>query len=100
MNKIHLLICFMLVTCLVTFGKRLNSFTSSELQKDSQSSRLIDATQTINSCVLRTDNGPQLWHKFPTPLYRKLEKATKVLEEYVLLCHICVIPVTHFYKPS
>lgn len=77
-----------LVTCLVAFDERFNSFTDAELHEDSRSSRLIAATQTINSCVLRTDNGPQLWRKFPTPLHRKLEKAAKVLEKYVLLCFI------------
>lgn len=69
------------LTCLVAFDERLHSFTNAELHKDSKSSRLIAATQMINSCVLRTDNGPQLWRKFPTPLYRKLEKAVKDLED-------------------
>lgn len=94
--RVHLLICFMLyflticlVTCLVVFDERLNSFTNAELHDDSRSSCLIAATQMINSCVLRTDNGPQLWRYFPTPLYRKLERATKVLEEYVL--HLIIL---------
>lgn len=57
---------------LVTFDESLNCFSKSELQPDSRTSKFIKATEDINSTLLKTDNGLQLWKYFKTPLYRKL----------------------------
>nr|CAD7456983.1 unnamed protein product [Timema tahoe] len=65
------------VICLVAFDVRLDSFN----QNSEQSSRLIDAALSINSSILRTDNGLQLWKWFDTPLYRKLKRSHLVLEQ-------------------
>ena len=68
------------VTSLVVFDASLNSFSQTEIQKDSRSSKLIDAATTINSLILKTDNGPQLWRYFDTPLYRKFCQAHSYVE--------------------
>ncbi|KAL1463354.1 hypothetical protein WDU94_015112 [Cyamophila willieti] len=67
--------------CLVAFEERLDSFSAAQIKPDSLSSKLIDAAMTANSCILKTDNGPQLWRKFETPLYRKFKLAHGFLEE-------------------
>nr|CAD7262597.1 unnamed protein product [Timema shepardi] len=48
---------FLELICLVAFDVRLDSFN----QNSELSSRLIDAALSINSSILRTDNGLQLW---------------------------------------
>nr|CAD7394250.1 unnamed protein product [Timema cristinae] len=68
---------FLELICLVAFDVRLDSFN----QKSELSSRLIDAALSINSSILRTDNGLQLWKWFDTPLYRKLKRSHLVLEQ-------------------
>lgn len=60
---------------------RLDSFSPTELHPNSRSSKLIQAALITNSCILKTDNGPHLWQKFETPLYRKLRKAQEYMEE-------------------
>uniref|UniRef100_A0A8D8VTC2 Cytochrome P450 302a1, mitochondrial n=1 Tax=Cacopsylla melanoneura TaxID=428564 RepID=A0A8D8VTC2_9HEMI len=67
--------------CLTAFEERLGSFSDAQIQPESLSSKLIDAAMTANSCILKTDNGPQLWRKFDTPLYRKFKLAHGFLEE-------------------
>lgn len=74
-------IYFILVTCLAALDMRLDSFSKLELKPNSRSSRLVESALTTNSCILKTDNGPQLWKKFETPLYRKLRKAQEYMEE-------------------
>nr|CAD7201492.1 unnamed protein product [Timema douglasi] len=68
---------FLELICLVAFDVRLDSFN----QNSELSSRLIDAALSINSSILRTDNGLQLWKWFDTPLYRKLKRSHLVLEQ-------------------
>lgn len=68
------------VTCMVAFSARMHSFSAVEQASDSRSSQLISAAATTNSCILGTDNGPQLWRYWRTPLYRKLESALSTLE--------------------
>ncbi|KAI5750989.1 hypothetical protein M8J77_003161 [Diaphorina citri] len=72
------------IMCLVAFEKRLHSFTADQISPQSLSSKLIQAAYTANSCVLKTDNGPQLWRKFDTPLYKKLKMAHGFIEEQAL----------------
>lgn len=69
------------VTCLAALDLRLDSFSPIELLPNSRSSKLIQAALVTNSCILKTDNGLQLWRKFETPLYRKLRKAQEYMEE-------------------
>jgi ecdysteroid 25-hydroxylase CYP302A1 len=71
---------FFTVTSLVVFDESLNSFSEKEFQNNSCSSKLIEAAATINSLILRTDNGPQLWRHFNTPSYRKLCRAHSYIE--------------------
>ncbi|XP_054262848.1 cytochrome P450 302a1, mitochondrial-like [Macrosteles quadrilineatus] len=68
------------LTCMTAFSTRLQSFSDPEQLSQSRSSQLISAAATTNSCILRTDNGPQLWRWVRTPLYRKLEQALHTLE--------------------
>nr|AGT57842.1 cytochrome P450 302a1 [Leptinotarsa decemlineata] len=63
---------------------RLNSFAKHERSKHSRSSKLIEAALVTNSSVLKTDNGPQLWKKFDTPLYKKLKRAQGYMEEVAI----------------
>lgn len=65
---------------LVAFDVHLECFSPKELQPDSNSSKLMEAALTINSCILKTDNGPQLWRRFDTPLYKKLKTAHSYLD--------------------
>lgn len=64
-----------------TLDVRFNSFSSKERKKYSRSSRLMKAALVTNSSVLKLDNGPQLWKKFDTPLYRTLKKSQEYMEE-------------------
>lgn len=64
-----------------TLDIRFNSFSSKERKKYSRSSRLMKAALVTNSSVLKLDNGPQLWQKFDTPLYRTLKKSQEYMEE-------------------
>lgn len=73
-------VLLLIVTCMVAFSARMNSLSTAEQAPDSRSSQLIRAAATTNSCILGTDNGPQLWRRWRTPLYRKLETALHTLE--------------------
>ncbi|CAH0384379.1 unnamed protein product [Bemisia tabaci] len=72
---------FLELTVSISFGERLNSFSLEEKDPSSKSSRLIDAAFTVNSCILKSDNGPQLWKRFRTPIYQKFEAAHSYLEK-------------------
>ncbi|KAJ2946948.1 hypothetical protein O0L34_g16295 [Tuta absoluta] len=79
---------------LVGFNERFNSFTTSEQDADSRSSRTIAAAFGSNSGIMKLDKG-FLWRLFRTPLYKKLadsqdylaKVATEILYERV-----------HFYE--
>ncbi|KAK5647028.1 hypothetical protein RI129_005492 [Pyrocoelia pectoralis] len=75
---------FLELTCFVTLDLRLNSFTKEELKQQSRSSKLMQAALMTNSCILKTDNGPQLWRKFETPLYKKLKKSQQFMESVAI----------------
>lgn len=66
------------------FDVRFMSFYFDELHSESRSSKLIDSAFVTNSAILKTDNGPRLWRKFETPMYRKLRKAQEFMERYEL----------------
>lgn len=75
---------FLELICLVALDLRMNSFSKRELKPNSRSSKLMKAALTTNSCILKTDNGPQLWRKFETPLYKKLRKSQEFMEEVAI----------------
>ncbi|KAG5863274.1 hypothetical protein JTB14_027897 [Gonioctena quinquepunctata] len=75
---------FLELTAKATLDIRLNSFTKHEHKKYSRTSKLIEAALVTNSSILKTDNGPQLWKKFDTPLYRKLKKAQEYMEDVAI----------------
>nr|CAD7570881.1 unnamed protein product [Timema californicum] len=87
---------FLELICLVAFDVRLDSFN----QNSELSSRLIDAALSINSSILRTDNGLQLWKWFDTPLYRKLKRSHLVLEQYGIRTLTILISPFMPYHPS
>lgn len=68
------------VTCLVTFGERLNSFSAEEQLNNSRSSKLMLAAETTNSNILPTDQGLRLWRYFETCAYKKLRKSQEYME--------------------
>ncbi|XP_055378532.1 cytochrome P450 302a1, mitochondrial [Condylostylus longicornis] len=68
------------LTCLLTFGVRLGSFSSSEYNLNSRTSKLIKSAEDTNSSILPTDQGFQFWRYFETPTYRKLRKAQEYME--------------------
>lgn len=68
--------------CLMTFDKRLNSFSDSERQPDSRSSKLIRASDDSNNTILSLDLGFPLWRCFETDTYRKLRKSQEYLEKF------------------
>lgn len=70
-----------LVTGQAVLDVRLNSFSKEEHAKNSRTSKLINAALETNSCILKTDNGLQLWRKFETPLYKRLRKSQEYMEE-------------------
>ncbi|KAF7408215.1 hypothetical protein HZH66_002752 [Vespula vulgaris] len=75
---------FLELTCFTAFDVRMNSFSKEERQKDSRSSKLIDAAFTTNSAILKLDNGPRLWRFFDTFLYKKMCKAQKYMENIAI----------------
>ncbi|EEB13546.1 cytochrome P450, putative [Pediculus humanus corporis] len=77
-NKLSRL--FLEILGVVIFDSRLNSFTTEELKPQSKSSKLMESALTINSCILKTDNGLRLWRFWNTPLYNKLKNAHQFME--------------------
>ncbi|KAI4495471.1 hypothetical protein M0802_008685 [Mischocyttarus mexicanus] len=75
---------FLELTCLTAFDVRMNSFSMEERQKDSRSSKLIDAAFSTNSAILKLDNGPRLWRYFDTFLYKKMCKAQSYMEKVAI----------------
>lgn len=71
------------VTHYIAFDDRLQQFKDEEWSPDSEASKLIKAAQDINSAILKTDNGPQLWRKFNTPMYNCIIKGHEHIEKYV-----------------
>uniref|UniRef100_A0A1B0B7U0 Cytochrome P450 302a1, mitochondrial n=1 Tax=Glossina palpalis gambiensis TaxID=67801 RepID=A0A1B0B7U0_9MUSC len=72
------------LTCLITFGERLDSFVAVEQLPNSRSSRLMLAAETTNSLILPTDQGFKLWHYFKTPSYIKLSKSQEYMESVAI----------------
>lgn len=68
------------VVCYLAFDIRMESFTEKQRQSDSRSSRLIQASEDANSCILSLDQGIPIWHFIETPTYRKFRLAQEYLE--------------------
>uniref|UniRef100_A0A1I8Q2P9 Cytochrome P450 302a1, mitochondrial n=1 Tax=Stomoxys calcitrans TaxID=35570 RepID=A0A1I8Q2P9_STOCA len=68
------------LTCLVTFGERLYSFSPEEQDENSVSSKLMRAAETTNSNILPTDQGLGIWRHFETGPYKRLRKAQEYME--------------------
>ncbi|PSN36324.1 Cytochrome P450 302a1 [Blattella germanica] len=79
-----IVVILFIVIGLVTFDIRLGSLEESERYPNSRSSLLINAAFNTNTCILATDNGPQLWRWIETRLYKKLRKSQECLEEVAL----------------
>ncbi|XP_022181134.1 cytochrome P450 302a1, mitochondrial-like isoform X1 [Myzus persicae] len=75
---------FLELTYYVTFDERLQRFKDEEWNSDSECSKLIKAAHDINSAILKTDNGPQLWRKFDTPMYKSIQKGHEHIEKIAL----------------
>ncbi|CAH1117643.1 unnamed protein product [Phaedon cochleariae] len=75
---------FLELTAKSTLDIRLNGFSKHEQRRYSRSSMLIKSALLTNSCILKTDNGLQLWKKFDTPLYKKLKKAQEYMEDVAI----------------
>ncbi|KAG8227908.1 hypothetical protein J437_LFUL011836 [Ladona fulva] len=71
---------FLELTCLVAFDEKLGSLSISNSAGDSLPNQLIKAALDTNSCILSTDNGPQIWRYMETPLYKKLRKSQDIME--------------------
>ncbi|XP_060843094.1 cytochrome P450 302a1, mitochondrial-like isoform X1 [Rhopalosiphum padi] len=75
---------FLELTYYVAFDERLQWFKDEEWDSDSECSKLIKAANDINSAILKTDNGPQLWRKFDTPMYKSIKKGHEHIEKIAL----------------
>ncbi|XP_025209121.1 cytochrome P450 302a1, mitochondrial-like isoform X2 [Melanaphis sacchari] len=75
---------FLELTYYVAFDERLQWFKDAEWDSDSECSKLIKAAHDINSAILKTDNGPQLWRKFNTPMYKSIIKGHEHIEKIAL----------------
>lgn len=69
------------LTCLLAFDERLNSFSEREFDENSLSSKLIEATNVINSKTLELDQGFMMWRFIESRLYKKVKKAVKLLQD-------------------
>nr|UUB32674.1 cytochrome P450 CYP302A1 [Dendroctonus valens] len=75
---------FLELTGYAVLDLRLKTFSIEQLNKYSRSTKLINATYKANSCILKLDNGPQLWRKFNTPMYRRLKRSQLYMEEVAI----------------
>lgn len=73
------------MVCFLAFDVRMESFTDKERHSKSRSSRLIQAAEDANSCLLPLDQGFPIWRYIETPVYRKFRLAQEYLERFVLL---------------
>lgn len=72
------------VTCLFTFGVRMDSFSLEEKHPQSKTSKLIRSAETTNRSILPLDQGFQLWRKFETPTYKRLRIAQTFVESVAI----------------
>ena len=70
------------MVCLMAFDVRMNSLSEEERHPKSRTSRLIDAAEVTNSCLLPLDQGLPLWKLFETPTYKKLRVSQQYIERF------------------
>lgn len=66
--------------CFLAFDVRMESFTEKERDSSSRSSRLIQAAEDSNSCLIPLDQGLPIWRYIETPVYRKFRSSQEYLE--------------------
>lgn len=66
----------------VAFNERFRSFSPEEQERESRSSKLIEAAFGSNAGIMKLDQG-FLWKYMKTPLYKKLYDSQEYLEKYV-----------------
>ncbi|XP_050306860.1 cytochrome P450 302a1, mitochondrial-like isoform X2 [Anthonomus grandis grandis] len=75
---------FLELTGYASLDHRFNSFSYPELNKHSRASKLIESAYITNTCILKLDNGPQMWKKFDTPMYKKMQTAQLYMEDVAI----------------
>lgn len=68
------------VVCYLSFDVRMESFSDKERHPQSKSSRLVQAAEDANSCLIPLDQGFPIWRYIETPIYRKFRLAQEYLE--------------------
>lgn len=66
--------------CYLAFDERMRAFSEGESRPDSKCSKLIQAAEDANSCLIPLDQGLPLWHHVETPTYRRFRVAQEFLE--------------------
>ncbi|XP_050682280.1 cytochrome P450 302a1, mitochondrial isoform X2 [Leptidea sinapis] len=64
----------------IAFNERFNSFSASEMDVTSRSSKIVDAAFGSNSGIMKLDKGI-MWRFIKTPLYNKLAQSQGYLEK-------------------
>jgi ecdysteroid 25-hydroxylase CYP302A1 len=75
---------FLELMCLITFDRRLQSFSESGRDPNSVSSKLIKAGDVTNKLILPLDQGFQLWRLFETKQYKALREAQECMQSIAL----------------
>lgn len=70
----------MAVICYLAFDVRMDSFTDKERYPKSRSTRLIQAAEDSNSCLIPLDQGFPIWRYIETPVYRKFRLSQEYME--------------------
>lgn len=68
------------VVCYLAFDVRMDSFTEKQRHSESRSTKLIQAAEDANSCLVPLDQGLPIWRYIETPTYRKLRISLEYLE--------------------
>ncbi|XP_055318512.1 cytochrome P450 302a1, mitochondrial [Sitodiplosis mosellana] len=68
------------LVCYLSFDVRMESFSDKERHPQSRSTRLIQAAEDANSCLIPLDQGVPIWHYIETPIYRKFRLSQEYLE--------------------
>lgn len=72
------------MVCYLAFDERMQAFCEKESQPDSKCSKLIQAAEDANSCLIPLDQGIPIWHYIETPTYRKFRVAQEFLESVAI----------------
>ncbi|XP_031640916.1 cytochrome P450 302a1, mitochondrial [Contarinia nasturtii] len=68
------------LVCYLAFDVRMHSFTDKERHPKSHSTRLIQAAEDSNSCLIPLDQGFPIWRYIETPIYRKFRLSQEYME--------------------